>query len=189
MIWAYAVEQAAAIRERRVSAYELMERYLDRIEPWDQTLRSYVTVDTDGALAAARTADARVLSAERESLPPFHDVALSVKDVVDVAGMATTHSSRALVNNVAALDDGVVERHREAGFIVLGKTNVPEFCTSTTSSDLNGICRNPWDLERTPGGSRGGQRRLFRQVSALCPTVPMVPVRYVYLRHFAGWWD
>ena len=79
-----------------------------------------------------------------------------MKDVTDVAGMPTTHSCKALVDNVAAADDPVVHRFRHAGFVLLGKTNVPEFCTTMTSSELNGICRNPWDRERTPGGSSGG---------------------------------
>ncbi len=89
-------------------------------------------------------------------LPPFLGVTLSVKDVTDVAGLPTTHSCKALVDNVAAADDPVVHRFRHAGFVVLGKTNVPEFCTTMTSSELNGICRNPWDRDRTPGGSSGG---------------------------------
>src|SRR4029079_634383 len=79
-----------------------------------------------------------------------------VKDVIDVAGLPTTESSKALTDHVATTDAPLVHRLRDAGFIVLGKTNVPEFCTSMTSSDLNGICRNPWDLERTPSGSSGG---------------------------------
>jgi len=74
----------------------------------------------------------------------------------DVVGLATTHSSKALVGNVSSIDDPLVHRFRQAGLVLLGKTNVPEFCSSMTTSDLNGICRNPWDLDRTPGGSSGG---------------------------------
>jgi amidase len=70
--------------------------------------------------------------------------------------MPTTHSCKLLVDNVAVADAPVVARFRAAGFVVLGKSNLPEFCTSMTSSELNGVCRNPWDPELTPGGSSGG---------------------------------
>ena len=73
-----------------------------------------------------------------EDLPPFHGVTLSVKDVVDVAGLPTTHSSKVLADSVAIVDGPVVSRFRDAGFVIVGKTNVPEFCTSMTSSELNG---------------------------------------------------
>lgn len=156
MIWTGALEQAEAIRMGAVSASELVRAYLDRIERLDPLLRAYVAVDAARTLEEARDADALVQRHGSESLPPFHGVTISVKDVVDVAGLATTHSCKALASNVAAADDPLVRRLCGAGFIVLGKTNVPEFCTSMTSSELNGICRNPWDPERTPGGSSGG---------------------------------
>jgi amidase len=153
-VWDDAVAQAAAIRRGDVSATELLDEYLARIERHDDTLRAYVHVDADAARHAARAADH--LTATADALPPFHGVALSVKDVVDVAGMPTTHSSKVLADNVADDDDPVISRFRAAGFVIVGKTNVPEFCSSMTSSELNGICRNPWDTERTPGGSSGG---------------------------------
>ena len=74
----------------------------------------------------------------------------------DVAGLPTTHSCKALADHVAPGDAPLVTRLRQAGFLVLGKTNVPEFCTSVTTSELNGTCRNPWDPERSPAGSSGG---------------------------------
>jgi amidase len=83
-------------------------------------------------------------------------VTLSLKDVVDVAGLPTTHSSKLLRDSRADHDDPIVGRFREAGFIVVGKTNLPEFCTTMTDSELNGTCRNPWDPDRTAGGSSGG---------------------------------
>jgi len=156
VVWSDAVAQAAAIRSREASASELVRDYLDRIERFDPVLRSYVAVDTERAIADARDADAIVARETSASLPPFLGVTISVKDVIDVAGLATTESCKALSNNVAAVDGPLVQRFRDAGFIVLGKTNVPEFCSSMTSSELNGICRNPWDTERTPAGSSGG---------------------------------
>jgi amidase len=153
-----ATAQAAALRDGRVSAVELTTAMLDRIDAVDDVLRSYVTVDREGALTQARAADKR-LRADRKhggDLPPFLGVTLSIKDVEDVAGLPTTHSCRALADHRAAADSPIVRRFREAGFVILGKTNVPEFCTTMTTSDLNGVCRNPWDLDRTPGGSSGG---------------------------------
>jgi amidase len=156
LIWADAVAQATAIRSGRASASELLEVYLDRIERHDPTLRAYVTVDVEGAREGARAADDALRHTPPAELPPFHGVTLSVKDVVDVAGLPTTHSSKVLADHRATADDPVVERFREAGFVILGKTNVPEFCSSMTDSELNGTCRNPWDPELTPGGSSGG---------------------------------
>src|SRR5207237_2659317 len=88
---------------------------------------------------------------------PFTGVPMLVKDLNETAGVRTTFSSRAYVDYVPASDAAVVRRMKEAGFIVLGKSNTPEFgITAVTESDLNGACRNPWDTSRTPGGSSGG---------------------------------
>ena len=155
IIWDGAVAQAAAIRRGDATATEILDEYLDRIERYDPQLRAYVAVDAERAAADARQAD-ELVRAGVEALPPFLGVTISLKDVIDVEGVATTHSSKALVDNVPDADGPLAARLRRAGFILLGKTNVPEFCTSMTSSDLNGICRNPWDRERTPSGSSGG---------------------------------
>ena len=155
MIWSDAIEQAQAIRRKEVSSLELTNEYLQRIDRLDPALRSFVQVDREGARGAAEAADTEVLK-HPEGIGPFHGVAVSVKDVIDVAGLVTTHSSKALVGNVKAVDDPLVRRFRDARLVILGKSNVPEFCTSMTTSELNGICRNPWDLDRTPGGSSGG---------------------------------
>jgi amidase len=151
-----AVSVAAAIRDRSASAVEVVGETLARIDDMDGQVRAYVAVDADAAMAAARAADARLKDLGPAGVPPFHGVPLSIKDVIDVAGLPTTHSCRALAKHVAGTDDPLVRRFREAGFIIIGKTNVPEFCTSMTASHLNGISRNPWDLELTPGGSSGG---------------------------------
>src|SRR4029077_16291387 len=122
----------------------------------DPVLRAYVSVDADRALATARRADDAVRNNGSGALPPFLGVPISIKDVIDAEGLPTTHSSKVLADHVATEDDPLVERLRHARFIVLGKSTVPEFCTSMTSSELNGICRTPWDTARTPGGSSGG---------------------------------
>jgi amidase len=142
-----ALEQARLIREGAVSPLEIVEEYLERIEQLDPDLNSYVTVCADEALAEARDPPPG----------PFSGVPVPIKDLVDTAGIRTTYSSRAFADYVPAEDAALVRRIREAGFIVLGKTNTPEFgTTAVTESDLNGICRNPWNHEHTPGGSSGG---------------------------------
>jgi amidase len=88
---------------------------------------------------------------------PFTGVPIAIKDLNDVAGMPTTYSCRAFARNIAAADAAVTRRIREAGFVIVGKTNTPEFGTiAQTESELNGACVNPWDTALTPGGSSGG---------------------------------
>jgi amidase len=142
-----ALEQARLVREGAVSSVELVETYLRRIERLDPALNAYVTVCSEEALAAARS----------PRPGPFSGVPLPIKDLTETAGIRTTLSSRAFADYVPERDVELVRRVRDAGFVVLGKTNTPEFgTTAVTESVLNGACRNPWDPGRTPGGSSGG---------------------------------
>lgn len=146
-----ATEQARLVREREVSALELAELYLERIGRLDPELSSFVTVRSEEALEDARAADAT------HGGGAFHGVPIAVKDLTATKGIRTTYSSRAFADNVPDFDTAVVRRLREAGFMILGKTNTPEFGTTAfTESELNGATRNPWNPERTPGGSSGG---------------------------------
>jgi amidase len=157
-----ALELAARVRAREVSPVELTELYLERIDRIDPQLNSYVTVDAEGALAAARAAE----SAQPEA--PFHGVPIPIKDLNETAGLRTTYSTKAYAQNVPKFDAAVVRRIRAAGFVVLGKTNTPELGTiAMTESELNGACRNPWDTSRTPGGSSGGAAAAT--AAGLCP--------------------
>jgi amidase len=146
-----ATEQAAAIRRREVSSTELVDLYLDRIDRIDTDLNAFVTLRHEEALAEARAADASTSDA------PFRGVPIAVKDLTATKGIRTTYSCRAFADHVPDFDTAVVRRLREAGFVILGKTNTPEFGTTAfTESELNGATRNPWNPERTPGGSSGG---------------------------------
>jgi amidase len=146
-----AVEQARLVREGAVTSVELVELYLERIERLDPELNSFVTVRSEEALADARAAD----SFRGEA--PFRGVPIAVKDLTATAGIRTTYSCRAFAENVPDFDTAVVRRLREAGFVILGKTNTPEFGTvAFTESELNGSTRNPWNPKLTPGGSSGG---------------------------------
>jgi amidase len=151
LAFASAVEQARLVRSGEVSSTELVQLSLDRIGRLDATLNAFVTVCDEDALAVAAIVDS---SAGDE---PFRGVPIGVKDLAATAGVRTTYSSRAYAEYVPDFDTAVVRRIREAGFVIVGKTNTPEFGTvAFTESDLNGATRNPWNTDLTPGGSSGG---------------------------------
>jgi amidase len=146
-----AVEQARLIRAGEISSVELVQLYLDRIARLDPDLNTFVTVRAEDALVDARAAD------EARTDAPFRGVPIAIKDLTATAGIRTTYSSNAYAEYVPDFDMAVARRLREAGFVILGKTNTPEFGTTAfTESDLNGATRNPWNVTRTPGGSSGG---------------------------------
>ncbi|MGH2750670.1 MAG: amidase [Actinomycetota bacterium] len=150
-----ALEQARLIRQREVSSLELVTMYLERIDLLDERLNAFVTVVGPETERAARAADLAV--AHGDELPPFHGVPIAIKDLAETKGIRSTFSCEPLAEYVPDIDNAAVRRIREAGFIILGKTNAPEFGTvPQTESRLNGICRNPWNTEFTPGGSSGG---------------------------------
>lgn len=145
-----ATGQADLVRSGEVTPVELTQLYLERIERLDPELNAFVTVRGDEALADARAADS-------EPDAPFRGVPIAIKDLDSTAGIRTTLSSRAFADWIPQTDNNTVARLRRAGFIILGKTNTPEFGTTAfTESELNGACRNPWDTSRTVGGSSGG---------------------------------
>ncbi|MFE1928907.1 amidase [Streptomyces sp. NPDC059474] len=155
-IYRDATELAELIRTRQVPAVEVMRAHLDRIDEVNPRLNAMMTVLTEQALAAARAADESV--AAGAPLGPFHGVPFTVKDALDVEGVVTTRGSVLFRDHVAAADATAVARLRAAGAIPLAKTNLPEFSYWTeTDNLLIGRCRNPWDVERTPGGSSGGE--------------------------------
>ncbi|MEV5339615.1 amidase [Streptomyces sp. NPDC052676] len=157
-----AVELAAAIRRKEVSPVEVAEVFLARMDVLDPRLNAFChRGDDDVRKAAAEAADALARagspSSSAKDLPPFLGVPLPVKDLLDVAGWPTTHGSAGADRAPAAASDPVVRRFLEAGFIPLGKTTTSEFGTLPfTESPALGISRNPWDPERTPGGSSSG---------------------------------
>ncbi len=150
-----AVELARLIRERRVSPVEAMEAALARIEAVQPKLNAFCFVYAEEALAAARAAEQAVM--DGAALGPLHGVPIAIKDFTPTKGKRTTRGSYAFEHWVPDFDPVIVERLRRAGAIMVGKTATPEFAYSSfTQSPLWGITRNPWDLERTPGGSSGG---------------------------------
>jgi aspartyl-tRNA(Asn)/glutamyl-tRNA(Gln) amidotransferase subunit A len=150
-----AVVLASAIAEKEVSAREVTQAYLDRIAEVDGEVHAFLYVDADGALAAADSVDTRIAAGEQ--LGPLAGVPLALKDVLTMRGIPTTCGSRILEGWRPPYDATVVERLRAADIVILGKTNMDEFAMgSSTEHSAYGPTRNPWDLERIPGGSGGG---------------------------------
>jgi len=151
-----AVELAGLIRDREVSSREVIQAHLDRIEAVNPHLNAIVRLLADQALAAADAADRAVADGTR--LGPLHGVPCTVKENIDVAGTPTTQGVPALAEAVTPVDAPQVERLRAAGAIPLGRTNLPDFGLRVhTDSALHGLTRNPWNPQRTPGGSSGGE--------------------------------
>ncbi len=148
-------ELAAQVRTGKLSARELTEASLARIEALDPQLNAFVTVADEQALADADAIDERI--AAGQSVGRLAGIPLAVKDLEDAAGMPTRYGSLLSSDDPAEGDSVLVSRLRAAGCIVVGKTTTPEYGhKGVTESPLSGSTANPWDLERSPGGSSGG---------------------------------
>jgi aspartyl-tRNA(Asn)/glutamyl-tRNA(Gln) amidotransferase subunit A len=150
-----ATKLAELIRTREVSPVEVMQAHLDRIESINPKVNAIATL-VDGALEAAKAAE-QALSAGA-NVGPLHGVPFTVKDSIDTAGVLTQRGSPIFKGRIPEVDAVSVERMKAAGAILLAKTNLPEFSYSTeTDNLLTGRANNPWNLDRTPGGSSGGE--------------------------------
>ena len=150
-----ATQLVRAIKSGQVSSVEVTQHFLQRIERLDSRLNSYLALRPEQALDDARAADDAV--ARGWATGPLHGVPISIKDLELTKGMPSTMGSALFRDRVPEIDSIVVERVKAAGAIVLGKTNTPEFGQSGTTENMLGEpCRNPWNTDRTPGGSSGG---------------------------------
>lgn len=146
---------ASALRNGKLSAVALLERCLERIARHNGALNAFIAIDREGAYLAARESDARLAKGQARSA--LEGIPLSIKDNLLMAGLRATWGSRAFESYVPDHDELPVARLRQAGAVLLGKTNVPELTLEGyTSNELFGVTRNPLDPRLTPGGSSGG---------------------------------
>jgi aspartyl-tRNA(Asn)/glutamyl-tRNA(Gln) amidotransferase subunit A len=147
-------ELSAALAARKISSRELTQAFLERIAGLNGALNAFITVDAEGALAAARRADERLA---RRQGAPLTGIPLAYKDIYCTKGLPTTCGSRMLENFISPYDAHVVEQLNAAGAVLLGKCNMDQFAMGSSSeSSYFGAVRNPWDKKRVPGGSSGG---------------------------------
>jgi aspartyl-tRNA(Asn)/glutamyl-tRNA(Gln) amidotransferase subunit A len=148
-------EITARVARGEVTSQKLTEGCLARIAELNPKLNAFITVTTDEALAQARHADREIAAGRR--IGPLHGIPISLKDLIDQKGIATTAGSLVRRDHVATEDAVVTQRLRDAGAVFVGKTNLHEFAFGTTSEDSGyGAVRNPHDPARSPGGSSGG---------------------------------
>jgi aspartyl-tRNA(Asn)/glutamyl-tRNA(Gln) amidotransferase subunit A len=148
-------EMSPLLRDKRVSPVEVTRAYLERIDALNEAVNAYITVTGDQALSDARRCEEEILQGDYRG--PLHGVPVALKDLYDTAGVRTTAASKIYAQRVPAEDAASVARLRAAGTVIIGKTNLHEFAYGvTTDSSFFGPTRNPWDVERVPGGSSGG---------------------------------
>lgn len=162
-----AVDLAARIRRKQLSARDVMTAHLARIERVNPTINAIVTLVADRAMADAAQADE--LQARGGALGPLHGLPVAHKDLISTAGIRTTYGSPMFRDNIPTIDALIVTRTRAAGAILLGKTNTPEFgAGSNTFNPVFGATHNPYNLAKTVGGSSGGAAAALR-----CGMVPI----------------
>ncbi len=155
LLFMSATKAAALIRRKKLSPLEYVDAVLSAVDRLQPKLNCFVTVTAEQAREAAKAAEQAVMTGER--LGPLHGIPVGVKDLLPTKGVRTTFGSVAFADHVPDRDDVLVTRLRAAGAIMIGKTTTPEFgIKGQTDAPIFGVTRNPWKLERTPGGSSGG---------------------------------
>ena len=153
--WLTAAELAAAYAARKVSPVELVQSLLERIDALEPQLNAFIKLDRDAVLAQAKEAEREIRAGGQRG--PLHGVPVGIKDIIDVAGQATTCHSKIYLQNIARADAEVVSRLRAAGAIPFGKLSLHEFAIGGPSFDLPfPPARNPWNRDHHPGGSSSG---------------------------------
>ena len=143
------------LRRKAIAPVELTDAYLDRIEQLDPKLRCYITVTADRARATAKQAEREIVAGNWRG--PFHGVPIGLKDLCSTKHIRTTGGSKILADHVPDFDCTVWSRLADAGAILLGKLNLHEFAAGATNTNQHwGTCRNPYNVDRIPGGSSGG---------------------------------
>ncbi len=161
-------ELSGLIKKKELKPSELVEALLKRIEETEPKINAYITVTGEEALKKAEIADREVVKLADDEIPELFGIPISIKDNINVENVRMTCASKILENFVSPFDATVVKRLRERGAIFIGKNNLDEFAMgSSTETSYFGPTRNPWDLERVPGGSSGGSAAAVAARSAL----------------------
>ncbi len=166
-LYNYSLEDLGELLNKgEISAVELTRSVLERISAVDDTIGSYLTVDAEGALIQAESADVR--RRKRDNVTPLTGIPVGLKDLISTAGLQTTCASKILAGYRPEYDATVVSRLRSAGAVITGKLNMDEFAmgSSTENSAFQKTC-NPWDLDRVPGGSSGGSTAAVAAATAI----------------------
>ena len=143
------------INKKKATAYEIIQDIFNQIDKVDNLIKAFLVVEREEALKKAKEIDKKVKNGEK--IPPLAGVAVAVKDIIATQGTETTCGSKILKGFIPPYDATVINRLKDAGAIIIGKTNMDEFAMgSSTENSAFGPTHNPWDLERVPGGSSGG---------------------------------
>lgn len=153
-------EAVDQLRKGEISSLDLTQAFLQRIETIDPQIHAFITLTPEAALRQAKAADSRLVAWRQDRsqpLPPLLGLPIAIKDVLCLSGVRCTCGSKILENFVPPFDATAVKRLKEAGIVILGKTNTDEFAMgSSTENSAYGVTHNPWKLDRVPGGSSGG---------------------------------
>ncbi|ODN42605.1 Asp-tRNA(Asn)/Glu-tRNA(Gln) amidotransferase subunit GatA [Piscirickettsia litoralis] len=148
-------EHIQALKNKTISSVELTQHYLDHIKTTDNTLNNFISITEDQALTAAKQADEKL--AQGSDITPLTGVPIAYKDIFCTDGVKTSCGSKMLDSFIAPYDATVVSKLKNAGTVMLGKTNMDEFAMgSSNETSFYGASKNPWDLNKVPGGSSGG---------------------------------
>jgi len=148
-------EVANLIKKKKITAHEVMQDIFNQIDKVDNLIKAFLVINREEALKQAKEIDVKVKNGE--VLPPLAGVAVAIKDIIVTQGTETTCGSKILKGFIPPYNATVINRLKEAGAIIIGKTNMDEFAMgSSTENSAFGPTHNPWDLERVPGGSSGG---------------------------------
>jgi aspartyl-tRNA(Asn)/glutamyl-tRNA(Gln) amidotransferase subunit A len=156
------------IKKKEVKPTELVEENIKRIEETERKLNAYITVTGEEALKRARLLEEELLRMSEDEVPELFGIPIAIKDNINVEGVRMTCASKMLESFISPYDATVVKRLRERGAVFIGKNNLDEFAMgSSTETSYFGPTRNPWDLERVPGGSSGGSAAAVSARSAV----------------------
>ena len=161
-------ELTVELKSKKISSSELTKYYLEKIKKYDPRLNSFITLTEEFALKKASQIDTEI---SKGNFKPLSGIPIAQKDIFCTKGVRTTCGSKMLSNFISPYDATVIRKLNEAGTVMIGKTNMDEFAMgSSNETSYFGTVKNPWDLERVPGGSSGGSAACVSAGLAPCAT-------------------